>query len=152
MKLKKLPAAVSWSLILFAVACTGGDDSSNQPEDLVAEVAALSHESHTAVPATGRVVEVKMITDDKGNYFEPAEIDAVAGDVIRFTLVSGVHNVSFPADQNAGAGGLPPASEYLQLPGQTYDLSVDLAPGSYNFQCDPHAALGMVGKLNVRSE
>jgi len=152
MKLKKLAALMSWSLIVFAVACTGGDDPSGQQEELVAEVAAQSDEARTNVAATGRVIEVKMITDDRGNYFEPAEVDAAAGDVVRFTLVSGVHNVSFPADQNAGASGLPAASEYLQLPGQTYDLTVDLAPGSYNFQCDPHAALGMIGKLNVKSE
>jgi len=150
MKLKKLPAAVSWTLILFAVACTGGDQPDGQPADAAIEVAALSDETQTTVAATGRVIEVKMITDDQGNYFEPAEIDAEAGDVIRFTLTSGVHNVSFPADQNVGASGLPEASEYLQLPGQTYDLTVELAPGSYTFQCDPHAALGMVGKLNVK--
>jgi len=151
MKLKKRPA-LSWSLMVFAVACTGGDDPSGQPEELVAEVAALSDEARTNVVATGRVIEVKMITDDKGNYFEPSEIDAVVGDVIRFTLVSGVHNVSFSADQSGNASGLPAASDYLQLPGQMYDLTVDLEPGSYTFQCDPHAALGMVGKLNVRSE
>lgn len=147
---RKFPAAVS--LILFAVACTGSENPGNEPDAAALEVSALVDETQPAPPATGRVIEVKMITDDKGNYFEPAEIDAAAGDVIRFTLVSGVHNVSFPADRNASASGLPPASEYLQLPGQTYDLTVNLPPGNYTFQCDPHAALGMTGVLNVRSE
>lgn len=103
-----------------------------------------------APAATGTVIDVKMITDDKGNYFEPADITAKPGDVLRFILVSGVHNVSFPAASNADASALPEMSPYLQLPGQTYDLAVSLAAGDYTFQCDPHAALGMVGTLTVQ--
>ena len=103
-----------------------------------------------AAAATGTVIEVKMVTDEKGNYFEPADITARPGDVLRFVLVSGVHNVSFPAASNAGASTLPEMSPYLQLPGQTHDMAVSLAAGEYAFQCDPHAALGMVGTLTVR--
>jgi plastocyanin len=40
----------------------------------------------------------------------------------------------------------------LQLPGQTYDLVVSMQPGKYYFQCDPHAALGMKGKLEVEKK
>jgi plastocyanin len=29
---------------------------------------------------------------------------------------------------------------------------VDWQPGTYFFQCDPHAALGMVGRVKVESE
>jgi plastocyanin len=103
-----------------------------------------------APAATGTVIEVKMVTDDKGNYFEPANITAKEGDVLRFTLVSGVHNVSFPAASNAGASALPEMSPYLQLPGQTHDVAVTLPAGEYAFQCDPHAALGMTGTLTVQ--
>ena len=98
---------------------------------------------------TGNVIEVKMVTDGASNYFEPAEITAGPGDVVRFVLVSGVHNVSFPAQLNSGAAKLPTASTFLAQPGQTFDVPVDLAPGSYTFHCDPHAALGMVGTLTV---
>jgi plastocyanin len=112
--------------------------------------AAATEGPAAAAEATGTVIEVKMITDDKGNYFEPADITAKPGDVLRFTLVSGVHNVSFPAASNAGASGLPEMSPYLQLPGQTHDVAVSLAAGEYAFQCDPHAALGMVGTLTVQ--
>jgi plastocyanin len=38
----------------------------------------------------------------------------------------------------------------LQLPGQTYDVLVRMPAGSYYFQCDPHAALGMRGHLIVK--
>jgi plastocyanin len=90
------------------------------------------------------------VTDDKGNYFEPAEVTAKPGGVLRFTLVSGVHNASFPAGKHAGKSGLPEATQYLQLAGQTADVTVPAAPGEYAFQCDPRAALGMVGKLTVQ--
>lgn len=99
--------------------------------------------------SAGGVVEVKMVTDGRGSYFEPAEITVQRGDVVRFVLSSGIHNVSFPADKNASAAGLPTPSAFLQLPGEVYEVPVDFAPGSYTFQCDPHIAMGMVGKLVV---
>jgi plastocyanin len=95
------------------------------------------------------VIEIKTISDDKGNYFEPKKIEAHRGDVLKFTLVSGVHNVHFPADKNPGASGLPEPSELLQLPGQTLEVPVSFKAGKYFFQCDPHAALGMTGELDV---
>ena len=93
------------------------------------------------------------MTDDQGNNkFEPNKIEAHQGDVIRFTLKTGVHNVDFFADSNTVKTGLPAASALLQLPGQTADLKVTLTPGKYYFQCDPHAALGMKGKLEVEEK
>jgi plastocyanin len=63
-----------------------------------------------------------------------------------------VHNVHFLPDSNTIKTGLPPASDMLQLPDQTYDLVVSMQPGHYYFQCDPHAALGMKGKLEVEEK
>jgi len=68
---------------------------------------------------------------------------------VRFVLKSGVHNINFLADSNPGKTGLPAASDMLQLPDQTYDLKVTFPEGHYYFQCDPHAALGMTGDLEV---
>ncbi len=91
-----------------------------------------------------------MTTDEKGNYFTPTEIEAKPGDVLKFTLVAGVHNIDFLADSNPGVPNLPPPSAFLQLPGQTLEIPVNFAPGkSYYFQCDPHALLGMKGRLTV---
>ena len=98
----------------------------------------------------GKVVEVKMVTDEKGSYFEPANFEVRKGDVIRFTLTQGVHNAHFPPDSNAGVSGLPGAGPLLQLPGQTTDVLVDWDPGEHFFQCDPHALLGMVGRVTVK--
>ena len=45
--------------------------------------------------------------------------------------------------------GLPPASDMLQLPGQTYDVPLTFGEGTFYFQCDPHVALGMKGHVKV---
>ncbi len=109
--------------------------------------------SQAAQPApTGTVIEIKAITDDAGNRFEPREVEAKPGDVLRVVLVSGVHNLHFLPDSNPGKTGLPGPSEMLQLPGQTIDVPVSFGPGEYFFQCDPHAALGMTGKLEVEDD
>ena len=98
---------------------------------------------------SGKIVTVELNSDAAGNYFKPAEFAAHRGDVIRFTLKSGVHNVHFLADSNPGKSNLPPAGDMLQLPDQTFDIPVKFEPGTYYFQCDPHAALGMKGHVKV---
>ena len=125
-----------------------------------AETAQAASQSSPAVaggpqtPDPGRkIVTVEMLTDDQGNnIFRPANFEVHRGDVIRFTLVSGVHNANFVADSNSGKPGLPAAGAMLQLPGQTYDVKVTWEPGEYYFHCDPHALLGMKGKLEVEDD
>jgi plastocyanin len=103
-----------------------------------------------AAPPTGKIITVEMISDAVGNYFKPADFEVHRGDVIRYTLTVGVHNVRFLPDSNPGKQNLPKASDLLQLPGQTFDLPVNLEPGTYYFQCDAHAALGMKGHVTVK--
>lgn len=106
--------------------------------------------SGTSNPAPGgKIIVIQMVSDEKGNYFSPSEVEAQKGDLLRFTLKVGVHNVHFLPDSNAAKTGLPPASELLQLPGQMVDISVKFPGGTYYFQCDPHAALGMKGHVKV---
>jgi plastocyanin len=128
-------------LTLAALACSGGETPNATPP---------AGGAATDVKPTGQVHVVLMTTDEKGSYFSPSTIDASRGDVLRFTLKSGVHNVSFPDSLNTIKDGLPKSSEFLQLPGQEYDLPVTMRPGTYQFHCDPHAALGMKATLNVK--
>ena len=132
--------------VLFLAACGGGD---KEPD---ATPTTNTPAAVEAAKPTGRIVEVEMYSDEKGNYFKPAKMEAHRGDVLRFTLRTGVHNVHFLPDSNPGKAGLPPASEFFQIPGQTWDFAVSLAPGHYYFQCDPHAALGMTARLEVEDE
>jgi plastocyanin len=145
---------------LLLVACSGKDkeesasESTAQPAAVAAATSSSAAFGENLTPdAGGKVIEVHLLTDDQGNNkFEPNQIEAHQGDVIRFMLKTGVHNVDFFADSNTVKAGLPAASALLQLPGQTADLKITLAPGKYYFQCDPHAALGMKGRLEVEAK
>ncbi len=147
-----MTAATHRFVVLFALAAgaCGSPDTGAVPGTDSSSAAAPSAAAATA--STGTVIEIKAITDDKGSRFEPNEVEAKPGDVLRIVLVTGVHNISFPAEKNPGAQGLPAPSDMLQLPGQTHDVPITFAPGDYAFQCDPHAALGMVGKLEVEDD
>ncbi len=137
--------------IASLAACGKGEKSG--PEDTsVAAPASTAPGGEVKPGPGGKVIVVEATTDEKGNYYTPNNIEAHKGDVLRFTLKMGVHNVHFLPDSNPGKAGLPPASEMLQLPGQTIDIPVNFAKGRYYFQCDPHAALGMKGHLEVEDE
>lgn len=145
-------AAAALAALVGTVACGGNAPASGESTAVSPTVAAPA-----AAPAAGpqtpdpgrRVITVQLIADDRGSRFEPNEIEAHRGDVIRFTLSLGVHNVDFLPDSNPGVQQLPAPSDMLQLAGQTYDVKVTLPKGHYYFQCDPHAALGMRGRLEV---
>jgi len=145
--IKLFDTTVILATALLITACGGGEKAST------GDTSATGGAPATGQPAaTGKTIVVEMVTDETGNYFAPKEIEAHQGDIIRFTLKAGVHNVNFLPDSNSIKTGLPAPSEMLQLPGQTYDFVVNLQEGDYYFQCDPHAALGMVGKLEVEDE
>jgi plastocyanin len=132
-------------------ACSGDKPAESQPSATSTPAAPAAVASGPLTPDPGgKIITVEMSSDDKGNYFKPAEVHAKKGDVVRYTLKVGVHNVNFLADSNAGKSGFPASpSDMLQLPGQTFDVAVKMPAGSYYFQCDPHAALGMKGHVIV---
>lgn len=138
---------------ILLTSCGGGE---KPPAPDAATGAAAVESAAPAGPQTpdpgGKVITVQLITDETGNYFKPKDIEAHRGDVIRYTVGMGVHNVDFLPDSNVGKSGLPKASDMLQLPGQTFDVKVTFAPGKYYFQCTPHAALGMHGYLEVEKK
>jgi len=134
--------------LLLAAACRG--ETPQDSSSPVAAVAALAGAPAVVTPcATCRIIEVSMITTEQGSSFEPKTIAAHAGDVLRFKLAIGVHNVSFLPDSNPGRSVLPAVGPFLQLPGQTHDVALTFGAGTFYFQCDPHAALGMVGRVTV---
>ncbi|MGZ8491101.1 MAG: plastocyanin/azurin family copper-binding protein [Gemmatirosa sp.] len=151
----RVPFLTALAAVLTLAACGGeqapsaGADGASPTEQASASQTAGGEQTPDA---GGQVITVEMLTDDQGNnVFRPAEITARKGDVVRYTLVSGVHNVNFVADSNPNAQGLPTKpGDLLQLPGQTYDLKVVSPPGRYYFHCDPHALLGMIGHLGVQ--
>lgn len=135
---------------LAVTACGGDRTPANETATSQPAGSATSASGPASPDAGGKIIPVEMETDAAGvNKFEPALVEAKRGDVIRFTLISGVHNVHFLPDSNPGRAGLPAAGALLQLPQQTYDVKVAWEPGRYYFQCDPHALLGMMGHVVV---
>lgn len=138
------PTAIAFAAALALSAC-GGD----KPAPATGETTVTPSAGNAPAP-TGNVITIEMITDETGNYFKPRDITAKPGDVLKFVLVAGVHNVHFLPDSNPGAQGLPAATTFAQLPQQALEVPVTMAAGAtYYFQCDPHAALGMTGHVKV---
>jgi plastocyanin len=116
-----------------------------------------------AAAVTGKTVDVKMIGDDKGYRFEPANVTVKAGDGIRFTMVSGgPHNVAFdpaqvPADVKSQLSANMPnqmaelSSPLLVNPNETYTISfANVKAGTYDYHCTPHLAMNMKGQITVQ--
>lgn len=145
---RRLPALAL--VTAFTIVLTGcGGEAVQQAEATHVPAATLA--AGIAPDPGGRIITVEMVTDEAGNNrFVPATIDAKPGDVIRYKLGVGVHNAHFLPDSNPAGLAIPPAGSMLQMPGQTEDVKVTWGPGTYYFQCDPHALLGMVGHLTVK--
>ena len=119
--------------------------------------------SATMAPITGKTVEVKMVGDEKGYRFEPADITVKQGDGIKFVMVSGgPHNVAFPPESTPAAAkaqlsaNMPNqmselAGPLLVNPNEAYTISfANVAPGKYEYHCTPHLAMGMKGTITVQ--
>jgi predicted lipoprotein with Yx(FWY)xxD motif/plastocyanin len=81
------------------------------------------------------------------NYeFTPSEISINPGDTVIWTNSQGTHNVNgtqstFPSN--------PESFGNTVGPGWVYSHVFNIA-GNYDYQCDPHASLGMTGKVEVQ--
>ena len=162
-------AVVSSAIVLGA--CSGGGDKAADTA-AVAPAATDTTPAATTTPApatgamapiTGQTHEVKMVGDDKGYRFEPANITVKAGDGIKFTMVSGgPHNVAFdpatiPADVKPQlSANMPNQQGELSSPlfsnaGESYTMSfANVKPGQYPYHCTPHLAMGMKGTITVQ--
>ncbi len=150
-------------------ACAGGDKKTATDTTTVTPAAtnpatpapAATTPAAAAAPApiTGTTHEVKMIGDDKGYRFVPAQLTVKAGDGIKFVTVSGgPHNVGF--DNPAMAPNMPDApsakmsgteSPMLMNAGDSYTVSfAGVKPGTYSFHCTPHLAMNMKGSVTVQ--
>jgi plastocyanin len=163
-------ALVSSAFVLGA--CGGGEkaaDTTAAATPAATDTAATAAPATPAAPAgtaaaiTGKTHEVKMIGDDKGYRFDPADITIKAGDGIKFIMVSGgPHNVAFdpatiPADVKSQLMANMPnqqaelSSPLFMNPNEEYTISfANVKPGSYPYHCTPHLAMGMKGTITVQ--
>lgn len=148
-------------------ACGGGESAPAADTAAVApaaEVAPAAPAAGAEAPITGTIHEVKMVGDEKGYRFEPANITAKVGDGIKFVMVSGgPHNVAFDAatlpagtaaqlNANLGANKMADLSSNMYMnPNEGFTLSLGgLVAGTYNFNCTPHLAMNMKGVLTIQ--
>ncbi len=151
-------------------ACGGGenkakDSAASTPAAAAAPAAtpAPAAGAVAKIPATGQTHEVKMIGDEKGYRFEPADLTIKSGDAVKFVMVTGgPHSVSFdpsttPADSKAQldanmdqkVGEL--AGPMLMNPNEEYTVSFGgVKPGKYEYHCTPHLAMNMKGTITVQ--
>lgn len=160
--------AMSSALVLGA--CGGGEKKADTAAtvapaatDTAATAATAPAATGTMAPITGTTHEVKMIGDDKGYRFEPADITLKQGDGIKFIMVTGgPHNIAFdpatiPADVKPLLMANMPnqqaelSSPLFSNPNETYTISfANIKPGQYPFHCTPHLAMGMKGTITVQ--
>jgi plastocyanin len=167
MSIRKLPIL---GLLALAAACGGGGET-EQAATTTDNTAASGTPTVTTTPAAapaapaagapvtpdagGQVHEVRMVTTQGGasGEFQPKTLTVKKGDVIKWVMADGqaVHNVSFTMAQGNPAGFTPPADSpmYTQA-GQSFELKVDMNPGTYNYVCVPHAMMGMTGSITVQ--
>lgn len=154
----------------FVFAACGGSDSAPAAETTpapAAEAAAPAPAAGGAVtiaPVTGTTYEVKMLGDEKGYRFEPANLTVKTGDAVKFVFVSGgPHNVAFEGaalaadvkaqlDANFGSQRMAELSSNMYMAaGDNVTISFGNIPaGSYSFNCTPHLAMGMKGVIVVQ--
>lgn len=153
--------------VVTLVACGGGSDSAPAAESTPAAAAAPAAAPTGAIAyaaPTGTTHEVKMVGDDKGYRFEPAELTIKAGDAVKFVAVSGFpHNVAFVGtglaedvrkqlDANFGTSRMAELSSNMYtIAGESATISfANIPAGKYEFNCTPHLAMGMKGVITVQ--
>ena len=156
------------SAFVFA-ACGGGEskpaaEAAPPPMAEMAAPAPVSGGAAMMAPVTGTTHEIKMVGDDKGFRFDPANVTIKSGDAVKFVFVSGgPHNVAFDAatlaadvkaqlDANFGSERMAELNSNMYMTvGQGATISFAKIPaGSYAYNCTPHLAMGMKGVITVQ--
>ena len=152
-------------------ACKSGSDTAAQNEAAAAKAAGGDTTAKTGAatatgsmkPITGETKTIKMIGDEKGFRFDPAEVTIKQGDGLKFVMVTGgPHNVAFDATNlvpaaksqlmaNMAEQVSELSGKYLTAPNEEYIVSFAGVPaGTYDFNCTPHLAMNMRGKVTVQ--
>jgi plastocyanin len=139
----------------------GGEKPAADANQAAATPAAAAPAGGSAMAATGKTVEIKMVGDEKGYRFEPADVTIKVGDAVKFTVVSAFpHNVAFtvvPADAKTQLQANMPEpmgdmmGKMLMANGESYTVSfAGVKPGKYEFNCTPHVVNNMKGTITVQ--
>ena len=95
--------------------------------------------------ATTHNVQIGTNGTSTGNFFNPTTFSAVVGDVVTWTLINGVHDVT---STSVPAGAATFASGTLTTIGSQYSYTITKA-GTYNYECSIHATSGMTASFTA---
>lgn len=167
MDVSRFAALAAFTVVLSA--CGGAERQAQTPSVQKTDFAAAPTPAApvggtaTAAPITGTVHEVRMVGDERGYRYEPANLTIKVGDGIKFININGFpHDVSFAGENIPAAGRAqlianmpdqrqPLVSQLFIQPNETYTISFgSAAPGEYPFHCTPHLAMNMRGVITVQ--
>lgn len=133
----------------------GGDEG--DPTDAPSESTPTPSPMPAATPSPTPdpdVAVVRMVTDNRGSYFDPKGLLLEPGTTVRFENVQGVHGTTaYHPDAGDVPLRIPESAEpwdselFTEL-GATFDVTLEV-PGVYDYYCRPHEMLGMVGRFVV---
>ena len=91
---------------------------------------------------------IHLVTANNSNSFVPSILNINLGDTVEFTNSGGFHNVnatlaSFPNNPQGFGNAVSSANWSFQ--------HIFTVAGTYNYQCDPHVGMGMIGTITVNT-
>ena len=151
----------------FIFGACGGSDSAPAADAAAtpaADAAAPTAGTVAMAPATGTTHEIRMVGDEKGYRFEPANLTIKSGDAVKFIAISGFpHNVAFDGttlaanvkaqlDANFGTHRVAELmSTMYMVANESATISfANIPAGTYSFNCTPHLAMSMKGVVTVQ--
>ena|SRR5688572_5656989 len=127
----------------FAMNC-GSGDTTGYPSS---SSSSNGQQQQTEAPAqassaTDAATTVKVV----GHDFDPPEVRIKVGATVKWTWVSGSHNVV--SGSSCTSDGKFTSGANTVGPGATFEKKFDAA-GTFPYFCDPHCGAGMTGKVIV---
>ena len=132
----------------FALNCGSGETGYPEPSSSGAETRQPAQSTNGTEKAseeqsTGTVSGSVVVN---GHTFDPPEVHIKAGQAVKWTWVSGRHNVVSGA--TCTPDGKFTSGTQTDGPPATYEHTF-AEPGTYPYYCDPHCGIGMTGKVIV---
>jgi plastocyanin len=156
--LLKRIGAVSGSIVVAGCSGGGGQETDTPTPTPTETPTPTPTETPTPTPTptpTVTAAEIRMSESGGRYYFDPIGVFVSPGDTVRWVNDRGAHSTTAYADGNSTAEvrRIPEGAEawnsaVFNESGKSFDYTVQ-ETGTYDYFCEPHKALGMVGRVVV---
>lgn len=131
-------------------------DDGHHDEETDTHVTEDDHDDHSHGGEVGDPVdhaEVRMITTEKGDHFDPHVVRLEPGGTVTFHNESGAHSATAYHPENGKPQRVPDGTDAwdtgtLAEAGASVDVTFD-TEGVYDYYCIPHESVGMIGSVIV---